>query len=180
MNSKVHKELVRFLQQVLAALKEDDLDTLKKLSNQATETVALYKDMDAVSVAVLLYSLFKVSSCWEQSDKDEIVTQLKIALTSLQKNSFGKYNGAIKKLFSHVKSCSAKVKDHLSDVMQAARIKKSTILFQKGLSIGQAAGLMGLSNWDLQIYAADTLSAHTEKIHAESRVKQALHIFGAT
>ena len=136
--------------------------------------------MDAVSVAVLLYSLFKVSSCWEQSDKDEIVTQLKIALTSLQKNSFGKYNGAIKKLFSHVKSCSAKVKDHLSDVMQAARIKKSTILFQKGLSIGQAAGLMGLSNWDLQQYASKTVAAEPFKVSApaKKRLQFALKLFG--
>ena len=64
--------------------------------------------------------------------------------------------------------------------MQAARIKKGTVLLQRGLSIGQAAGLMGLSNWDLQEYASKTpyLAGHHEKVSAKTRLSNALKIFG--
>jgi len=48
------------------------------------------------------------------------------------------------------------------------------------LSIGQAAGLMGLSNWDLQVYAGKTtaISEHKENIPVDKRIKIALQLFG--
>jgi len=72
------------------------------------------------------------------------------------------------------------VKEHLQDVMQAARIKKGTALLEKGLSVGQAAGLMGLSNWDLQQYAAKTtaLRFEAETLPAKERMKLAFSMFG--
>ncbi|MEK6809961.1 MAG: hypothetical protein AABY40_04760, partial [Nanoarchaeota archaeon] len=59
---------------------------------------------------------------------------------------------------------------------------KSAALFEKGLSIGQAAGLMGLSNWDLQAYAGKTtaLDQHEESIPATKRVSTALKLFGVS
>ena len=63
--------------------------------------------------------------------------------------------------------------------MQAAKIKKGAILLGKGLSIGQAAGLMGLSNWDLQQYAGKTVTFDDghEKVSAKKRLINALNIF---
>jgi len=50
------------------------------------------------------------------------------------------------------------------------------------LSIGQAAGLMGLSNWDLQQYASKTraLNSHHETIPATKRLAIALKFFGGS
>ena len=64
-------------------------------------------------------------------------------------------------------------------MMHAARIKKSAILLGKGLSVGQAAGLMGLSNWDLQEYAGKTnfFEAHQEKYSAVDRLTTAFKVF---
>ena len=72
------------------------------------------------------------------------------------------------------------IKEHFNDVMVAARIKKSASLLSKGLSIGQAAGLMGLSNWDLQQYAghSTTYEEHKEKLPAVKRLRTALKLFG--
>ena len=66
--------------------------------------------------------------------------------------------------------------------MDAAKIKKSALLLQKGLSIGQAAGLMGLTNWDLQEYAGKTTSTegHNESLPAKKRFINALKIFGVS
>jgi len=64
--------------------------------------------------------------------------------------------------------------------MQAARIKKGTALLERGLSIGQAAGLMGLSNWDLQQYAGKTnvLEPDHQAVPAVKRLQLAYKLFG--
>jgi hypothetical protein len=64
--------------------------------------------------------------------------------------------------------------------MHAARIKKSASLLRKGLSVGQAAGIMGLSNWDLQQYVGHTTDQEhpSETVDPILRVRNALAIFG--
>ena len=116
----------------------------------------------------------------EAASYTQLLQELRNAKTSLEQRNLGKYNAAIKKLYDLIRTCNAQVKEHLNDVMQAARIKKGATLLQRGLSIGQAAGLMGLSNWELQQYAGKTtaLDQHTEKIPAQTRMKKALQLFG--
>jgi hypothetical protein len=104
---------------------------------------------------------------------------LDLAYKNLKDKRFGAYNGNIKRLFKSIESCNAAVKEHLQTIMQAARIKKGTVLLQKGLSIGQAAGLMGLSNWDLQQYASKNsfFGDHHEKVQVTKRLATALETF---
>lgn len=160
-------------------LEHKDYEALKNLSDEAIEDVALHKDLDMISVTVMIYSLYKVVTCMLPKNKDEFLKSLRQARKALQNSKFRVYNQNIRKLFAIIKECSPKVKEHLQDVMQAARIKKGTVLLGKGLSIGQAAGLMGLSNWDLQQYAGRTpaLSAPHEAIKATKRLENALRLF---
>ena len=165
---------------ILERKKQMDVEAMKKLSDQAIEDVALYKDLDVVSMSVLFYSIYKVVDRLDEESFDYLINGMDVARVALQKNNFGMYNKSIKNMFTTVRGCNAKVKEHFQDVMDAARIKKGAVLLQKGLSLGQAAGLMGLSNWDLQEYAGRTviLGAHTEKIQARTRLETALRIFG--
>ena len=177
------KEILLDLQEVIKILQEDGLQASEKLklhSNHAIEHVALYKDLDSVSLTVLIYSLYKIYDQLKPEDRNEIIEQLEKARQALSTNFFGKYNSHIKKLYKAIKHQNVKVREHLQDVMQAARIKKGTVLLEKGLSLGQAAGLMGLSNWDLQKYAANTpaLTVHKETMHAYRRLEMAYQFFG--
>ncbi len=169
-------------QAILIFEKKDpgDLQKLRTLSDHGIENVALYKDIDVITITVLLYSLYKISEGIQDKEYQQIYKGLKSAHDSLLKNKYGNYNRSIKFLFEQVKGCSARVKEHLQDVMQAARIKKGTKLLEKGLSMGQAAGLMGLSNWDLQSYASKTtvFNQHHEVRSAKKRIITALKIFG--
>ena len=177
------KEILLDLQEVIKILQEDGLQASEKLklhSNHAIEHVALYKDLDSVSLTVLIYSLYKIYDQLKPEDRNEIIEQLEKARQALSTNFFGKYNSHIKKLYKAIKHQNVKVREHLQDVMQAARIKKGTTLLEHGLSIGQAAGLMGLSNWDLQEYAGKTrsLEIQHEKVKAQKRMETAFKIFG--
>lgn len=165
---------------ILEVKEEKDIEELKELSDKAVEEVALHKDLDLISVTVLVYSLYKIIKRVGVKDYQEIVRGLKEAKKYLEEDNLGGYNKSIKSLFRAVRKGNARIREHLVDIMHAARIKKGAVLLQKGLSIGQAAGLMGLSNWDLQQYAGKTtaLEQHREKKPARERMKTALEIFG--
>ena len=183
MKEDIRKEIIYDLQGAISILETKeakDIEELKTLSDHAIEDIAVQKDLELVSVTVLLYSIYKIVSGMEERSYDLLLQELKNAKISLEQRNLGKYNGSIKKLYEIVRQCNVQVKEHLNDVMQAARIKKGTVLLQRGLSIGQAAGLMGLSNWELQQYAGKTtvLDQHTEKIPAQNRMKKALQLFG--
>lgn len=185
MKEVILKEILHDLRKTIDILEKretKDVEELKQISDKAIEKVALYKDLDVISITVLIYSIYKTLSCVKPDDYENILQLLKKALDNLNKRKFGAYNGTIKRLYNIIKSCNAKVQQHLQDVMQAARVRKGTVLLQKGLSIGQAAGLMGLSNWDLQQYASKTTAfdQHHEKIPAKTRMKTALQIFGVS
>ena len=183
MKEVVKKEIIKHLDQTINILKIKelkDLEELKVLSNKAVEGVALYKDLDLISVTVLIYSLYKITNCLGEKERSEIISDLERAENSLKGGNLGKYNSEIKHLFKLTQKCNAKTKDHLENVMHAARIKKGTSLLERGLSIGQAAGLMGLSNWELQQYIGKTSvqEVRHEKIPARTRMIRAIKIFG--
>ncbi|MBU0459485.1 MAG: hypothetical protein KJ597_06980 [Nanoarchaeota archaeon] len=183
MKEVIKKSLLKTLHKTINILEQKDVrdgQALKDLSDEVIEDVALYKDLDIVSMTVFIYSLSKVINSVPKQSHEKILEELKSAQSGLQQNQFGRYNRSIKILFDVVRKCNAKIRIHLQDVLQAARIKKSAILLKKGLSIGQAAGLMGLSNWDLQGYAGKTtfFSEHHEKISAIKRIGTAFKLFG--
>jgi len=159
---------------------DENVEQLRILSNDVIEDVALYKDLDVISVTVLIYSIYKVIASISKENRQLIIDGLKSARGYLDQGNYGRYNKEIKTLFNLVKKSNAKIKVHFQDVMHAARIKKSAVLLKKGLSIGQAAGLMGLSNWDLQQYAGKNtyFADHHEKIQVKKRLLTALKIFG--
>ena len=165
---------------ILEANHDESVEQLRILSNDVIEDVALYKDLDVISVTVLIYSIYKVISSIPKDSRQAIVDGLKSSKKYLDQGNYGRYNKEIKTLFNLVKKSNAEVKVHLQDVMHAARIKKSAVLLKKGLSIGQAAGLMGLSNWDLQQYAGKNtyFTDHHEKVQVKTRLLTAMKVFG--
>ena len=178
----VREEVVHLLSNSLAILQtkeSHDTEALKELSEHSIEYIAMHKDLELVSVTVLIYSFYKIESCLKEQDRTKVVTELTTAISSLKKKQFGRYNNSLKLLYTIVSNCNERIKEHLQDVMDAARIKKGTSLLQHGLSIGQAAGLMGLSNWDLQAYSgrANLLHDHKEVISARQRLLTAFKLF---
>ena len=183
MKEVVRKEILFDLTKAIEILSQkdtQDLEELKALSNHAIEDVAVQKDLDLISMTVLLYSIYKVVQSLQENEYQALVQQLRLESQELHNGNLGKYNPAMVQLYKIVKKGNASVREHLQDVMQAARIKKGTALLEHGLSIGQAAGLMGLSNWDLQQYAAKTtaLEHSYHGVRAKKRLQLAWQLFG--
>jgi hypothetical protein len=178
MRKKYVLDILRKAYKILEEKKVGDMTLLKNLSKESTDLVAAYKDFDLISVTVLVYSIYKVYRSLN-NEYDHLTELLREAITNLEHNYLTKYNKNLKEMYSVVKSCNAKVKEHLDDVMQAAKLRNSSFLLSKGLSMGQAAGLMGLSNWELQAYASNTviLDIESMKVSSEKRLKWAEEVF---
>lgn len=183
MKDVVKKEILYDLSKTITILQirePNDLNDLKDLSNHAIEDVAVQKDIDLISITVLIYSIYKIVESIPDADYSDLIEHLKEAAENLQRNNLGGYNRNLKALYDLIRKSDAKVKLHLQDVMDAARIKKGTVLLEHGLSMGQAAGLMGLSNWDLQQYASKTtaLDISDQGMSAKKRLQLAFKLFG--
>lgn len=183
MKEAIRKELLKDLNHIITILQSpnrQEYQKLKDLSDHAIEDVALYKDLDTISITVLIYSLFKMVSTMNEEDYKSLLSKIKLARKALKDHRYRIYNQNIQKSFAIIKKSTPAVKQHLQSVLQAAKIRKGTVLLQKGLSLGQASGLMGLSNWDLQEYASKTTYVEQghEVVSANTRLKKALQMFG--
>ena len=182
MKEEIRKALIGFLNRLIKTLRirnEKDIEDMKEISDEAIRQSAIHKEGDAVSFAVMVYSLYKIIKEISDEEYEDIATELNFARKSLQENNLGRYNKNIKTIFSLVSKSNAKIKTHLQDVLQAARIKEGVHLFKHGLSIGKAAEMMGLSTWDLLGYAGKTeyMEGHKELTSIKKRVAYTLKLF---
>jgi len=128
MKEVIRKELLKDLDNIINILQSpnrQEYQKLKDLSNHAIEDVALYKDLDTISITVLIYSLFKIVSTMNEEDYKELLSKIKLARKALKDHKYRIYNQNIRKSFTIIKKSTPKVKQHLQSVLQAARIKKS-------------------------------------------------------
>ena len=66
MKAVIKKEIIYDLTKAIEILetKEDkDIEELQELSNHSIEDVAIHKDLDIISITVLIYSIYKVADC---------------------------------------------------------------------------------------------------------------------
>lgn len=180
MKEVIRKEITYDLGQIQALLeKGSDPEQIRILSDHTISDVAAYKDMDMITITVLIYALYKIYPFALLEDKEQVLEHVSAAKVALAERNLGEYNAQIRTLYTFIQSKSSSVKDHLESVMQAARVKKGTVLLEHGLTIGQAAGLMGLSNWDLQEYASKTavFEPTKETMLTSKRLKIAYSLF---
>jgi hypothetical protein len=182
MKEIVRKSLIKDIKRTFDILEHKeakDVEELRKLSDHTIGDVALYKNLDAVSLAVLIYSIYKVLPCIKPEDYKDLVDNLKLSHKKLSDKKFGAYNRYLSKCFNVVKKCNAAVKTHINDVFHAAKLKKGSTLLAHGLSVSRAAEVMGISRWDLQEYTGKTRQFEfgPEKVRATKRIQMAMELF---
>ncbi|MBT4446275.1 hypothetical protein HOA92_03385 [archaeon] len=182
MKEAMRQSLTKDIGKIITILQRNDALTakdLKDLSNHVINDVALYKNTDAATLAILIYSIYKSILCIEANKHDEVVRGLQILQSNLKLKQFTKYNSSMKQLFTLLKECDSRIKNHIQDVFYAAKIKKGTNLMERGLSIARAADLMGVSRWDVMQYGGSNVAVeqHSESWPASKRIALARKIF---
>lgn len=156
MEHEVKKSILAVLKSLKRMLESDKIISyeLKKLSNALMEDVSLFQDQDSISIAVLVYSLYKVFTKNPGLEKTALLKLLKKAINAIEVEAQFRTN--IRLIFNQIKKYDKNIDTNIIEILRHAHIKKGLKVYEHGLSIGQAAEIIGISKWDLMDYLGNS------------------------
>ena len=163
MDNKVREIILGALKESIKALKENDTNALKDISNRTMHSSSIMQDEHSITFSVLIYSLFKI---YERTDyqkyekwyffDDNVKNSLSLAIDKLEHNDDKGYDNVISKLLKGVDKLDKRLKDYIKEVIGSAKINKASRLYEHGLSIGKVAELLGVNTFELMEYIGKT------------------------
>ena len=129
----------------------------------------------------MIYSLDKVLET-ERFKSDALraraLTEIANAISALKQNNFNLYKKSVDKLISSIKSFTKKFSVYVEDVLKFAKVKKGTMMYEHGVSLGTAAKATGASKWNLMKAIGERHEKPWEPISIETRLKVIRSLFG--
>jgi len=181
MKEELRHDIVTILEKACDAMSQRDFRRLKKISEHTISNATVFQDNDSISIAVVMYAISKVA---ERIKKDsdyyarmrDLLYQM---LATLKDGAVEQYHILNKDMIKLIAEVDKKLKLYVDEVMVKAQIKKSSSLYEHGISVARAAEILGTSQWELMSYIGKT------RIHdflaspknVEGRVKFARSLF---
>ncbi|MBI5871569.1 hypothetical protein HZB88_00625 [archaeon] len=186
MYEHVRRDLYYLLKKIYFALKKEDITRLKFLSETTVHNSSIFQDEDSISVAVIAYTLSKIFTLKSlgapefEARKEDILLMLKQAIINLKKGRIKEYHTAIADIFKLLKQIEKQFGIFVREVVEQAKIKKGSRVYEHGISLGQVAEIMGISQWELMDYIGNTKAADLKPlitIGIDERLKLARRLF---
>ncbi|MHA1279742.1 MAG: hypothetical protein ACTSQ8_21265 [Candidatus Helarchaeota archaeon] len=179
------ENILRILKGVEKALGENDALAIKNLSNQTINTASLTQDPDNIAVAVIVYAIGKifekkVALHEEENFKKVVAPNIKNLIVLLEKNDLLKFRKVLKRLRTQLQEGSGKLKEYIEFVFRKAKINKASRIYEHGISMEQTARLLGISLYELALYAGGIEEKNLPKPKGSDvrrRIKLAMEIF---
>lgn len=178
--------LIILLTEAKEAVISNDSHKLKVLSDQTIHSATIYQDPDSLMVAVIVYSLgkiteregYKLMSGWENFYKS-FVQNIDLAIKALEKRDEKKLVDCLGAIRNSINNIEGNLSNYIRDVFYKAEINKAFKLYEHGLSAEKTADLLGVSLWDLAGYIGQSTVSEShlnEAIPAKDRIKKAREI----
>jgi CRISPR/Cas system CSM-associated protein Csm2 small subunit len=178
MDERVRIDIIRVLDDSSRMIERSDIIGLKEVSNHTIHNASIFQDEDSVTVAVIMYTLAKIFERENKSDKT-IVPIINSAKKNLFENNYEVYKENMRKLYDMIKTRDEKNKLYIQEVIEKAGVKKSSLIYEHGVSMGQAASILGVSQWELMEYVGKTNISDTfEPLNLKKRLSVARKLFG--
>jgi hypothetical protein len=188
MEEVVRKDIIDIIKKALVILKKNDIPELDALSDHTLHDASIYQDKDSISIAVVIYALAKVIHRTEHAYIKDwkkiygiIVDSLNKGLRELENNKNDAYRRYVKKILGHIGKVETKMKWYIEDVLDKAKVVKGGKLYAHGLSVEQAASLLGVSQYELMSYIGKTQISDVfpeQGMSVVKRVAYAKKLFG--
>jgi len=159
MEEKIKRDILNVLVNSLNAAKKEDIKEIKEQSNKVIHNAIIYQDKDSILVAVILYSVSKVLERVEANVKlvmGKIKGHLQEAIDFLKKNDKIGFERELKHLNLELNKLDPKLKLHIKEVFEKAKVNKASRLYEHGISAGRTADLLGITTWELMEYSGET------------------------
>jgi len=181
------ENVIDILEKAKKAIKQEDVITIKDLSNRTIHTSSITQDPDNINIAVILYSLSKIierthyhdMAGWDKFEK-VYTDSIDNALIALKKKDIDAYRSQIDKVRDGVEKLSGHLKTYIEEVFRKASINKASRLYEHGVSQEVAAKILGISQWELNQYVGQTGIAEvnlTYTLDVKQRIKNAQDLF---
>lgn len=155
MNPIVKKDILNVLKEAIEIVRRGELFRLRELSDHVIHNVSIFQDKDSISVAVTIYALSKLYKYAKEVDQF-VLPHLINAANYLEQGKMVEYDRDMKHIIKDIGEKDSKTKYYISDVLEMAQIKKASKMYEHGISMGQVADALGISQWDLMEYVGKT------------------------
>lgn len=155
MNEVIRTDIMSILSETRSRISHDEISYLKELSDHTIHNASIFQDKDSINVAVIIYSLYKILQT-EGLSRNNVMKKLIDMENAIATNNLGAYNKHVQEMLKMISKADRKLKRYIDEVVEQAQIKKGSKLYDHGLSISQAANLMGISVWELMNYVGKT------------------------
>lgn len=176
----IKEDILDVLKKVIEVLKTEDYAALSELSNHTIHDASIFQEDDPLTLAVLVYALSKViSRCMERRQAcPNISPSLQKAYEALEQDDDNAYRAVIKNILRDIGEMDAQLKLYIQEVIEKAKIKKASKLYEHGISIARTAELLGLSQWELQNYIGKTITdIPHDGLKVSERLRRARELF---
>ncbi len=180
MKESVRKDIMAVLRDSLKSIGQGNVASLKEISDHVIHTASITQEDSVISVAVIIYSLSKIFDKWQYRKdkrwnrfKGNVVKELERSLNRLEKGEIKSYKDSTKNFFKIIGDLDDKVGLYITHVINQARIKKGSRVYEHGVSVGRVAKVLGVSEWDLLTYLGNTKIVDKEPVLTK-RVKERL------
>ena len=181
------ENILKILEGTKASIQKGDVATIKNLSNQTTNTIALTHDPDNIAIAIIIYSISKLL---ERQDYQKLPgwnefynTFFKCidnAIISVKNNDEAKIKESLDCLRTSLIKVSGNLKKQIQDVFRKASINKASKIYEHGISMEKTASLLGVTMFELAEYAGQTGISDVplgKTLGVKQRIKTAMEMF---
>ncbi len=181
MNETVRHDMLATISKALEILQiaeEKDIYELKNLSNTTIHNASIFQDQDSITLAVIIYSISKIYERTGSLDP-KLKTHLEETKKFLIFNHEENFHKALRNTVMHISRLDHKLDLYIQEVIQQARIKKGSKIYEHGISMAQAADLLGISQWQLMDYVGKTTITDStpQSIDVKKRLEYARGLF---
>lgn len=177
MDEIVKVDILRVLESASKMIERSDVSGLKDLSNHTIHNCSIFQDQDSVTIAVITYTLAKIFEREKNVDKS-VVPIINNARRSLFENKMEDYRVSLKSLYDLIKIRDEKHKIYVQEVLEQAGVRKGSKIYDHGVSLAQAASILGVSQWELMDYIGKTnIPDSFERVNLKQRLSVAKKIF---
>jgi hypothetical protein len=181
------QHVIEVLKETKESLQNRDAVKLRELSNQTIHSASVIQDAGSIALAVLIYTLSKIIErqdyskikSWDKFEK-KFDSWFDLSIKALKDNKSDAYEKYLENARRTLTSASINYKKYIEEVLRKAAINKASKIYEHGISLGQTAKLLGITQWELSEYAGQKTSPemiYKEIISPKKRTATAMEFF---
>jgi len=154
MEETIKKDLIAIIRQTRDAVNKGRFYELRSISDHTIHNASIFQDEDSVSIAVVVYSLFKIlhRTGGTRVLNSRIVKLLDECVDILELDDEIGYRNCMKEIIHQIGKSDDKMKLYIEHVITHAEVRKGSKLYEHGISLARAAEVLGVSQWELMNY----------------------------